>query len=224
MVEQSLPGRDRDDRNGGRFDIAEQAWFLRKHPGRRHPVLGISVNELRVGHAEDLVCDRQLRDLRTHSGDFAGQVRAQCERERLRQCTLARPDPSVPGAKPAACTLTRTSPQGSGRGTVSRIVAPGGPNACTRQAFIEEGSGSVPRCRLLYLSSWPPHVPSSISFSYIARIQLRHPSWQQRMNHQLHYAMTVPQSGRSPRGCRSPRTPGPSATHAHDSSAYRGHA
>jgi hypothetical protein len=29
LVEQTLPGRDRDDGNGSRFDIAERAWLLR---------------------------------------------------------------------------------------------------------------------------------------------------------------------------------------------------
>ena len=98
LVEQTLPGRNTDDGNGSRFDIAERAWLLREHPGRRHSVLGVSANELRVGHAENLVSDRQPGNPGTQSRDFAGQIRAQRERKRLWQCTLARPDPSVPGA------------------------------------------------------------------------------------------------------------------------------
>src|SRR6185437_7988265 len=36
VVEQSLPRRDSDDRNGSSFGIAQRAWFLREHPSRGH--------------------------------------------------------------------------------------------------------------------------------------------------------------------------------------------
>ena len=52
VVEQTLPSRNSDDRNGSRFDIAKRAWFLREHCSRRHGVLGVSAKELSVGHSE----------------------------------------------------------------------------------------------------------------------------------------------------------------------------
>jgi hypothetical protein len=100
-----LPGRDRDDGNGSRFDIAERACLLREHPSRRHPRATTSLDKR--------------------------------ERKRLRQCTPARPAPSVPGADPRRVNFdkdfawTRVFPT-----DCSKIIASGGPNACTRQAFI----------------------------------------------------------------------------------------
>src|SRR5690242_3504139 len=45
------------------------------------------------------------------------------------------------GPTPAARTLTRTSPgPGRGLGIVSQIIFSGGPNSCTRQAFVEDSS------------------------------------------------------------------------------------
>ena len=84
LFEQTLPGRDGDDGNGGRFDIAQRGGLLREHPGGRHRVLSVSANEPGVGHAEDLIPDGHVGYVGTQSLDLTGQIRAQRERKRLR--------------------------------------------------------------------------------------------------------------------------------------------
>ena len=98
VLEQHLPGGDRDHRHGGRPDVVERRG-LRRDPRRLgQRVVGVGAGEAAVGDAIDLVAGRQAGDTGADRLDRAREVGAERERERLRQDALAGPDPGIPGA------------------------------------------------------------------------------------------------------------------------------
>ena len=70
------------------------------HAGRGDRVFGIGVREAGIGHAEYLVTRGKAGDAGADRRDGAGEIRAEGQRQRLRQDAPAGPDPSVPGADP----------------------------------------------------------------------------------------------------------------------------
>ena len=78
LFKQRLPGGDSHDRNGGGLDVAKPRRLLSDHTGGDSRKFGIGADKARIGDARE--------------------VRAESQRQRLRQGALARPDPGVPGS------------------------------------------------------------------------------------------------------------------------------
>ena len=98
LIEQSLPCRHGNDRNGGRFDVGERGWLARDHRRRSQGIFGIGPDEPRIRDAINLISDAQVGDVWPDRLDVTGQVGAQGEGERLRKGAPSGPDPTIPWA------------------------------------------------------------------------------------------------------------------------------
>ena len=98
LFKQRLPGGDSHDRNGGGLDVAKPRRLLSDHTGGDSRKFGISADKARIGDAEDVVTRFKCRHPRADGLHDAREVRAESQRQRLRQGALARPDPGVPGS------------------------------------------------------------------------------------------------------------------------------
>ena len=89
LFEQRLPGGDSHDRNGGGLDVAKPRRLLSDHTGGDSRKFGIGADKARIGDARE--------------------VRAESQRQRLRQGALARRIQASQGPTPTALTRTKTS-------------------------------------------------------------------------------------------------------------------
>ena len=84
MVEQHLPGGDRNHRHGRRFDEAEPAGLKRNHRRGSESIFRIRAGEACVGDAEHLVPRLEGDDGRPDRLDHTGKVGAEGKGQRLR--------------------------------------------------------------------------------------------------------------------------------------------
>jgi hypothetical protein len=115
LVEQALPGRHRDNRNGGRLEVAERGRLPRNHRGGSQSIFGIGADEARIRDAIDLIADAQAGDVRPDGLDRPGQVGTQREGERLRKRASSASDPAIPRTDPGGMDLDQNF-AGAGRG------------------------------------------------------------------------------------------------------------